>query len=351
MSAATSATGGSWMDRVKLGIVGLGFGVNHVYTAADMEDVQVVAVADNAPKLPQAGGKSPTEFAAEHGAKAYDDGVEMIESEDLDAVSLAVSPKYRLPLMEAVAERGIPMMVKKPFATNIEHGQRMRDLAEKHGATVMVEFPLRYMPPLVRLRELMDTELGRGYVCNGDLLIGWIPPETHGAWDPDNHNGLINENAVHLFDTVCFLMGKPAVVHAEGGSYRGSRLEDGAVLTVRFEGPAVACLVCGGLGARAFNMPTYINVSTENGQAQVTGDDHMFSALRWATHDSAEVRTESWSQPPRSHILQYSLRHFVDCVKSGDRPSVGPEDGIIATAIAMAVRESLERKAPVELAW
>lgn len=160
------------MDRAKLGIVGLGFGVNDVYTAADMKDVQVVAVADNAPKLPQAGGKSPAEFAAEYGAEAYDDGVEMIRSADPDAPSLAASPKHRLPLMEASAERGIPMMVEKPFATNVEHGQRMRDLAGKHGATVMVEFPLRYMPPLVRLRELMDGELGRSAVRQHPGVLG-----------------------------------------------------------------------------------------------------------------------------------------------------------------------------------
>lgn len=336
------------MNKIRIGVVGLGIGQAHVETINRMDDAVVAAVADNNPNRLR---ESLDDYAARYGAKAYNDAFEMMESEELDAVNLCVSPKYRLELMTCAAEKGIPIMVEKPFATNVGHGRRLIEVCEKHNATVMLGFCIRYMPPITRLRELMDGELGQGWLLAGDLVIGWCPPPNHWAWDPENGNGFVNENSCHLFDTICHLMGKPVSVHAAGRNFFGRRFEDGVALSIQFENGGTAALTCGALGAQAFNMPTYINIFTENGQAKVTGDDHMFETLTWATRDDKEVKTQSWEQPPRSQIVRYSMRHFVDCLRSGEQPTATLEDGIIAVAMAMGLRESLQKKAPVELSW
>jgi predicted dehydrogenase len=335
-------------DRTRIGIVGLKLGQWHVETIAAMPDAVVAAVAENNPA--NVGGDVP-KYAAQIGARAYSDGVEMMEKETLDAVSLCVSPKWRGPLMAKAAEKGLPMLVEKPFATNMEHGRQLVDICQKRHAVVMMEFPLRYLPCIARLRELMDGELGKGVLVNGDLVLGWLPPATHWMWDPNNGNGFINENTCHLFDTVCHLMDAPVSLHAEGDAYFGTAMESGVAMTVKFVGGGAAALTAGGVGARVFDQPTFLSVCTAHGQARVTGPSHMYDTLVWARRDAKRLSRETWELPPRRQIMRYAMRHFVDCVKSGQKPSAGLADGMRALALAMAVRESLTRKAPVPVVW
>ena len=82
-------------------------------------------------------------------------------------------------------------------------------------------------------------------------------------------NGFFNENSGHLFDAVCYLMGKPVSVMADGGNFTNSPTEDSAVVTMRFENGSIAALTIGGIGTSAINNYPQINVYTENGQAQL----------------------------------------------------------------------------------
>ncbi len=85
------------MDATRIGVVGLNFGRHHVRTLANMEQADVVAVADRHPDVP--GGLEA--YAAGYGARAYRDGVEMLANEDLDAVSLCTSPRTCADLIAA----------------------------------------------------------------------------------------------------------------------------------------------------------------------------------------------------------------------------------------------------------
>ena len=75
------------MDKIRIGVIGLNFGQHHVRTLANMDDAQLVAIADLT-------SDSLDAAAAKYGAKAYRDGLEMMEREKLDAVSICTSPKY-----------------------------------------------------------------------------------------------------------------------------------------------------------------------------------------------------------------------------------------------------------------
>ncbi len=54
-----------------------------------------------------------TQTAAKYGAMAYRDGLEMMEREKLDAVSICTSPKFRAPLMRFAAEKTHPDVYRK----------------------------------------------------------------------------------------------------------------------------------------------------------------------------------------------------------------------------------------------
>lgn len=145
------------MKDVKIGIVGLNLGQWHIETIAELEDAVVAAVADNAPKIkvpPYGGGKQMTvvEYAKSIGANGYDDGVVMIESEDLDALSLCISPKYREPLLKAAAKKKVPVLMEKPMAGCLKQARQFAKIASDVGMMFMMEYPLRYFPVMERLK-------------------------------------------------------------------------------------------------------------------------------------------------------------------------------------------------------
>jgi predicted dehydrogenase len=334
------------MDKLRIGVVGLKFGQYHVRTLANMDDVQLVAVADSSPDVP--GGLDA--YAARFGAQAYTDGLEMMERERLDAVSLCVSPRYREALIENAIQRNIALFIEKPFATNVAHAQHLAALCNRSTATVMVAFSFRFHPAIVRLRELLDGELGQGWLLNGEYVFSWAPPATSWLWDPQNGNGFINENSCHLFDAVNYLLGQPVSVMAAGGLFTGSPGEDSAAITLRYAQGGLAALTVGGIGARAYRDFPRIDLVTANGQARLRGRDHIWEALSWTLRSNTDVR--SFLYPPETEgrtRYTYAFRHFFDCIRTGQTPSVGVADGVRTVAMAMAVVESARNGSVIQL--
>ena len=343
-------------SEIRLGIVGMRLGLWHAGAIAEMDGVSIVAVSDNVKgKLP---GPNITlqEWADSLGADAYTDGVEMIKNADIDAVDLCVSPKWRVPLVEAASSRGLPVLLEKPWGTNMAHGQAIADIIKQSNLLHMVEFPLRYFPPIVALKELLDEgPIGRPFVVNAEIVMGEMPakmPE-HWMWDPDNGNGAINENTCHVFDTICHLLGTPVSLHAFGASYHGAEptLPDGAVANIRFESGAVASVTGGSLGANALRTPTWLDVYAEKGQALVTGIDHMFDTLTWGRAEGeGEPTREHWPNPPlRTLIVRYAIEEFVNSVRTGEQPESDADAGLKALALAMAVNKSVATGEAVDL--
>jgi predicted dehydrogenase len=326
---------------VRIGVIGLKFGYFHVQTLLTMPDVELVAVADRS---------ADASYVSRYGVKSYKDGLELLQQEKLDAVSICISPKQREPLIEYAATNNIAMFIEKPFATTLKKARALKTICDKHDATVMVGFSFRYHTPIVRLRELMDKSLGAAWLLNGEYMFDWLPPTTAWLWDKENGNGFFNENSCHLFDAVCYLLGEPVSVMAEGSNKKGSPSEEIAAITIKFESGAIAALTVGALATGAFNNFPRINVITEHGQAQLQGREHMWEALTWATHGNSE--TQTLHAPPESlNTTRYTkaFQHLAECIKNKTKPSATIQDGMRSVALAEAVYTSIQTGQKVQV--
>jgi predicted dehydrogenase len=338
--------------ELRIGIIGLRLGQWHIETIAGLEGAKVTAIADNIAGPLIGTDLTVEDYARKLGAKAYDDGVKLIQNEDVDAVSLCVSPKWRKPLLIAAAKRKLPVLVEKPWATNLAHGLELAAIVKDAGLTAMVEHPLRYFQPIIDLRDLLAGPLGKPLLVSADLAMSRVLVANNWMWDPNNGNGPINENSCHIFDTLCYLLGDPESLQASGRSFYGigAPIEDAAAMTIKFRGSAIASVTAGAVGALAIGTKTWLDVYAENGQAIVTGNYHMYDTLTWARFDDAEAKIQSWELPPRRQIMRYSMQHFLECVREGKTPSCGVDDGVRALALSMAVKESIAKGTPVEVA-
>ena len=325
------------MKRFKVGVVGLRFGQFLVRALAHLEGAQLVAVADRNPSI----AEGLDAYAARYGARAYRSSLDMFANESLDAVAIATAPKARAAVIEQAAERGIAMFVEKPWATNPRHAAQLAEICQRHDATVMLGFSFRFHPAIMRLRQLMDGELGEGWMLNGEYVFDYLPSEDSWFWDPENGNGMFNENSCHLFDAVCYLMGKPVSVMAEAVQFVGRPSEEAAAISLKFESGAIAALTVGGYGANAHWDYPRIDVASAHGQARLRGRHHMWESLTWAKRGGDTVRT--FTQPPEilgTTRYTHAFTHFLKCLRSGEQPSATMQDGMLSVAIADAVTRS-----------
>ena len=305
--------------------------------------VELVAVADNVPRLRQ-DGQTPVGFAASIGVRHYVDAAEMISSGTIDAVSLAVRPVHRLPLLRAAAARRMPVLMEKPMSASIEEALEIARIVKDSGIFFMMEYPMRYFPQLVELRRLIDQDVvGKVWAMTGDIQTPWNPPAGSWVWNASDGNGLLNEAIIHLYDTAHFICGRPKNVYAVGRNHMGhGELEDSGAAIVRFEGGSVATLHGGGLGAAAMAAePLSLHVYGESGEALVTGRDWLYKTLIHASRKDKEPTVRNWEPPPRFQIMRYNLREFVGCVLDGRPTGCGLEAGLVAQGIVDAIKRSM----------
>jgi predicted dehydrogenase len=197
---------------------------------------------------------------------------------------------------------------------------------------------------------LIDTELGAPWMLNGEYAFSWVPLADAWLWDPENGNGFFNENSCHLFDAVCYLLGDPVSVMAEVINPMGTPSENAAAVAIRFANGAVAALTVGGIAAGAFRDFPRIDVITANGQARLSGREHIWDQLAWATRDSDAVQTIV--RPPEalgSTRYTHAFLHFFACIRGGQPPSVGIKQGVQTVALAMALTESARTGKKIQL--
>jgi myo-inositol 2-dehydrogenase/D-chiro-inositol 1-dehydrogenase len=192
------------VSRLRVACVGTGFiAGRHLAALADLPDVEVVAVAD--PLRERA-----AEAAERCGARAYDDGLRLLESEDLDAVWLCVPPYAHGPLESAALDRGLPFFVEKPLALDLTTAREVADRVAATGLLTAVGYHWRHLDVVREARELLrdaPPHLVTGY---------WLDRTPAAPWwvQRDRSGGQVLEQTTHIFDLARLLAGEVETVQA-----------------------------------------------------------------------------------------------------------------------------------------
>lgn len=186
------------MRRLRVGCVGTGFiAGKHLAALSTFDDVDVVAVADTVEQRAAAA-------ASAHEARFYTDGVDLVESEDLDAVWFCVPPFAHGPLEEAAVRRDLPFFVEKPLAHDYATAERVAGLVEGVGLLTAVGYHWRYLDLVQKVREFVQDRpplLLTGYWLDSTPPVPW--------WVRRGQSGgQLVEQTTHVFDLARLLVGE-----------------------------------------------------------------------------------------------------------------------------------------------
>ena len=344
--------------KVKIGVIGMGVGQWHIASINALRDAELVAICDIKPRIVDWSNQkevSLDEYAGRLGVPAYNDGVKMMDEIGMDAVILAIGPKFRLPFVKAAADRGIAIFYEKPLGNTAKETIPIKKLIDDAGIIVNVDFVLAYMEPVIMFKKLMDEgKTGEINIINADLQFPWEPPKGDWHWDVNDGNGLINDDCCHIIAPIYLLAGEPEEVFAYGGNYSGNgETEDAAAILIKFRSGAVCSITNGGRGSiNAGDAPIWLNVCAQNAQAVIYGRDHMFKKADVKIKgegDPSEVVKLEWKQPERKLIMKNALEEFVKCVQEGRKPMTGFDFGIRVQEIIDAILLSIRTGKAVKL--
>src|SRR5262245_48254184 len=143
----------------------------------------------------------------------------LLADPSVTAVALATPAVAHFEMAKAALEAGKDVLVEKPLAIDVRHGEQLVALAEARGRVLMVGHILRYHPAVLKLKQLIQSgELGRiDYVYSNRLNIGKIRTEENILWSFAPHDISV---MLSLLDEM------PTRVSCQGGAYLSSDVAD-----------------------------------------------------------------------------------------------------------------------------
>lgn len=188
------------MDKLRVAVVGAGiYGINHINAHTANPNAELVAVCDLNEELRRKIGE-------EYHVKTYELVKDMLENEEIDAVSIATPDCYHAaPALEAI-HHGKHVLIEKPLATITEDAREIIAAAQKEHVRVAVDYHKRWDPASIQLKnELARPETGkilRGYMSMDDVID--VPTKWF-SWS--DKSSPVHFLGTHCYDLIRWYMG------------------------------------------------------------------------------------------------------------------------------------------------
>lgn len=139
------------MTGLRWGILATG-GIAHTFTK-DLQTAGLTVAAVGSRRL-----ESAQRFADEYGIpRAYGSYEELVADPDVDIVYIATPHPAHAANALLALENGTHVLVEKPFTLTGAEAAAVRDAAAAHGLLAMEAMWTRYLPHMIRIRELVAS--------------------------------------------------------------------------------------------------------------------------------------------------------------------------------------------------
>jgi UDP-N-acetylglucosamine 3-dehydrogenase len=281
-------------------------------------------------------------------ARFFDSATSLFE--EVEAIVVCSENKYHARDVVPALTGGVHVLCEKPISTTVEDARAMIQASETSGSQLRTAFPVRYLPSIVRARELVRAgALGRVLALNG-TNHGRIP----GGWflDPElAGGGAVMDHTVHLADLLRWMLDvEVKSVYAEVDSFFGAQgTDDAAILTLDLEGGSFADGAFATIDpswSRGDGYPTWGDVTLRiAGTSGVLDVDPFAQPLRTFDHQTG---APSWSYMGED-MNALMLADFLRGVAEGLPAGASGLDGLRTLEVVLAAYCSGEDHEPKEV--
>ena len=303
------------------------------------------------------------------GAKSGASYKEILQSPDIDLVSVCTPPFCHAEIAIDFLNAGKNVIVEKPMAASLEECDAMIAAAERNGKILSVIAQNRFQDPIVRLKKILDSGL-IGKVVHAQIDSLWWRGHSYydlwwrGAWEKEGGGCTLN-HAVHHIDMLCWMLGLPQKVSAviSNVSHDNAEIEDISVAALQYDGghresacakgalaTVTSSVIHHGEEQQLVFQGEYARVSapwkvaaqiarpngfpsTEQNEALITQLNDFYDAL-----------------PELSHTLhQGQIDNVLTAIETGAKPMIDGEDGRRTIELITAIYKAGTEQRTIEL--
>lgn len=183
------------VSAIKVGVIGLGaVGERLIKIMQERDDIVLAAFCDTSED--RLAHMTETYKVNE----TYTDYEELLVMPEIDAVYVAVPPKYHEKIVLRAVETGKHILCEKPLANSVTEAKRMADAVNNSELVHAMHFPLNYQGGINRFEQLVQ-EGGYGEICRLNLKMHF--PHWPRLWQQNDwvgkreQGGFVLEVGVH----------------------------------------------------------------------------------------------------------------------------------------------------------
>jgi predicted dehydrogenase len=310
---------------VRWGIIATG-GIAHTFATdlARVPDASLVAVGSRSQESADA---FADEFDIPHRHASY---AALAEDPDVDAVYVSPPHPYHHGAALLALRAGKAVLCEKPFAMDLAEAYEMVDVARSSGVLLVEAMWTRFLPTMVRVREILAA---------GTLgPVVYLTAE-HGQWfeqDPDFRlfapslgGGALLDLGVYPISFAQMVLGRPSRVTAVSDpAFTG--VDGTTSMILQYAGGAHAVLTAS-LGAASSNPA---GVYGTQARLELDGWFYLPTSFRVIARDGAVL--ESYTPPPGGRGMEHEAAEVGRCLRAGLTESpVMPLDETLAVMATM----------------
>jgi UDP-2-acetamido-3-amino-2,3-dideoxy-glucuronate N-acetyltransferase len=304
--------------KIKIGLIGLGYWGKNILR--NLNELDLIHIACDS-----------SQDTLDERKKSFPDVAYCLSHEDVlnndlvNAVIISTPAVTHYEIVKQALISGKDVLVEKPLALNLAHGEELISLAKKHGRILMVGHILRYHPAVARLNDLLkEGELGKlQYIYSNRLNMGKLRTEENILWS----------FAPHDISVILSMTGEePAKITCSGGSYLNENISDTTMTVMEFSGNIKAHIFVSWL--HPFKEQKLVVVGS---RAMAVFDDMAENKLVIYPHkikwqkNKVPVACKAEHYPVELEAkepLKAEIEHFVECVSKRKTPITDGEEGL-----------------------
>ena len=310
------------MKKIKCAVIGTGYlGKFHAEKYAAIPDCELVAVVD-------INEQAAKEVAEKNGAIPLTDYQSLLG--EVDAVSIVVPTSLHHLVSRDFLNSGSHVLVEKPITVTVEEADELIQIAKAKNLILQVGHLERFNPAVLGLKEVKSKPL-------------FIEAHRLSPFNPRaNDVSVVLDLMIHDIDIILALVDSEVERIDASGTSVLTKDTDIANARLVFKNGCVANVTASRISMkmerkmRMFRPCSYISVDFQNRvlTKHQTGEKEMFPGI-------PEIVTEE-SVFENGDALQHEIKHFVNCIQTGDSPLVSGEAGKRALETAIAITNLLK---------
>ena len=320
---------------IRIGVIGVGnMGQNHVRVLSLLKDVELVGVAD-------INVERGLEVASKYRARFFEDYHDLLPL--VEAVCIAVPTRIHHAVGMTCLQAGVHVLIEKPIAASIAEAESLVNTAAESGCILQVGHIERFSPAFRELSKVLKTE---------ELLAleaHRMSPYSQRASDVS----VVLDLMIHDIDLLLEIAAAPVVkLTASGSRASGSGYLDYVTASLGFANGVIATLTASKVTHRKIRR---ISAHCKN---SLTEADFLSNEIlihrQTSEHclgDRPQVLYRQDGLIEKVYTgnvdkLGAELEHFVNCVRGGNKPSVGGEQALKALRLGSLIEQmALDGKA------